>query len=215
MYKNKNISKKPKYYKNRKTDDLDPELDDGMSELITCEENHIYFYDSVNTKSILTLIRHIKNLNIKLASKKLELDTKYQATVNFKIYLHINSVGGYITDAFAAVDYIRLSKFPICSIIEGYAASAATLLSIVCSKRQIQQHSSMLIHQLRSSFEGTYEQLDDDHVNNKFLQEKIINLYIKYSKGKLSGKMLDKILKRDLMWDATKCLHHGLVDEIL
>lgn len=222
MYKNKIILKKLKYQKNRKADEFEPELEEEASELddigntlVTCVENHIYFYDSVNTKSILLLIRYIKNLNIKLALSKATLNARYQIMADFKIYLHINSVGGYITDAFAAVDHIRLSEFPIYSIVEGSAASAATFLSMVCNKRQITENSSMLIHQLRSSFEGTYEQLDDDHINNKFLQEKIITLYIKYSNGKLSRKILDKILKHDLMWDANKCLAHGLVDEIL
>ena len=193
--------------------------EDGEEELsteqVTCEENHIYFYDDVDSKSILLLIRHIKNINIKLATLKAELDIKYKANVKFAIYLHINSSGGYITDAFAAIDYIKSSKVPIISIVEGYAASAATFLSIVCSERHITKMSMMLIHQLSSEANGTFEQLEDDHENNGCLTDCIKKLYINNTKGKLPSKTLDKILKRDLMWNATKCLQYGLVDKII
>lgn len=194
----------------------DNEWDDDMGgEQITCEDNHIYFYDNVNGKNILSLIKHIKNINIKLSALQSEFSIKYGTSVDFNIYLHINSSGGYVTDAFAALDHIEKSKFPIVSIVEGYAASAATFLSIVCSKRQITKTSSMLIHQLSGGCCGTYEQLEDDHENNKYLEDCIKKLYIKYTNRKLNSKLLEKVLKHDLMWNAEKCLRYGLVDEII
>ena len=52
-------------------------------------------------------------------------------------------MGGYVTDAFSGVDAIIGSEIPINSIIEGYAASAATFLSVVCNRRYITKHSSV------------------------------------------------------------------------
>ena len=217
MYNQKLISKKPSLgiqKKKKNKDNQEEDEDDQWSELVTCEDNHIYFYDNINTKNVLTLIKYIKNLNLKLLSLKIELELKYDTTVDLCIYLHINSCGGYITDALTAADHIVNSKIPIISIIDGYAASAATFLSIVCNNRQITKSSCMLIHQLSSEISGTFEQLNDDHINNLLLQNKIRQLYIKYSNGKLTNKKLDTILKRDIMWDAEKCLEMGLVDEI-
>jgi len=146
---------------------------------------------------------------------KTELYSKYETNASFNIYLHINSPGGYITDAFAALDSIQKSNCPVISIIEGFAASAATFLSIVCSERRITKMSFMLIHQLSSSSSGTYEQLEDDHENNKYLEESIKKLYITHTGGKLNSRILEKVLKHDLMWNSEKCLKYGLVDEII
>ena len=201
--------------KRRKQNEEDDAEEEEKNDLITYEDNHIYFYDNINTKNILLLIKYIKELNIKFISLKTELDYKYDSSIDFYIYLHINSHGGYIMDGFAAIDYIKKSKIPIISIVDGYAASAATFLSIVCYKRQITEYSSMLIHQLSSGVAGTFQQIDDDHINNKYLQDKIKKLYIEHSNGKLTNKLLDNILKHDIMWDAKKCKQRGIIDEII
>ena len=219
MHKTNNSFKKPKISspqkkRQKEADDGDSEEETDTESLVTYSDNHIYFYGPVNTKNILTLIRHIKYLNNKFLIIKSEMQIKYQTDSDFVIYLHINSGGGYITDAFAALDHIKNSQIPITSIIEGFAASAATFLSIVCHKRQITNYSSMLIHQLSSEMSGTFEQMKDDQINNIYLQNRIKELYITHSNGKLNSKKLEAILKRDLMWTANKCLQNGLVDEI-
>ena len=208
------IIKKPKLRTNPKKKD-ENDSDEETSDLVSCENNHIYFYDWVNSKSILALIYYIQTVNTKLRALKADIEGKYDTTVDFNIYLHINSCGGYITDAFAVLDCIKKSEFPIISIVEGYAASAATFLSIVCHKRQITSFSCMLIHQLSSASIGTYEQLEDDHENNNYLLNCMKKLYTTHTKGKLTNKILEKVLKHDLMWDANTCLRYGLVDEII
>ena len=117
-------------------------------------DNHIYFYSDVNTESILELNRCIYKLNKDLLIFKNNSKIEYGLDVNdICIYLHINSLGGYVTDAFSGVDTIIKSEIPIYSIVEGYAASAATFLSIVCRKRFMTRHSTLLIHQLFSFFQ--------------------------------------------------------------
>lgn len=185
------------------------------NELIFSENNHIYFYDDVNTKNILKLIRLIKQLESRLIMMKSDISSRFDCATDLNIYLHINSGGGYITDAFAALNYIKKCKVPITSIIDGYAASAATFLSIVCHKRHITEYSTMLIHQLSGATYGTYESMQDDNSNNVMLQNKIIKLYKKYSRGKLRENRLKEILKHDIMWDAETCLKYGLVDQII
>ena len=213
MEKHKIISKK--FKSKKKIEENEEEEEEAGNELVSVEDNHIYFYDSVTTKSILTLIKHIQTLNKNLLFQQRDIKIKYDIDVEFNIYLHINSCGGYISDAFAALKYIEQSKIPIISIIDGFAASAATILSIVCYKRQITSFSSMLIHQLSGGCCGTYEQLEDEHENNIYLENSIKKIYIKYTNGKLTNKILEKVLKHDLMWDAAKCLQYGLVDEIV
>ena len=190
---------------------------DSSSGRVYCEENHIYFYDDVNTNSILDLVTHIKNLNRKIKYESSEYNITYDCNVknDVHIYLHINSLGGYVFDSLAAVDTIIKSEIPIISIIEGCAASAATFLSIVCQKRHIREHASMLIHQLSGSCWGTFEQMKDDMKNSKYLMKIIKDIYIKYTNEKLEEDKLDEFLQRDIWWAPKKCKKYGLIDEII
>ncbi len=194
----------------------DQDCDDDYSvDRISCEDNHIYFYDDVNTKNILALIKFIRSINNKLLLLKMELELKHSILSDFKIFLHINSYGGYITDALSGVDAIKNSKIPITTIIEGAAASAATLLSVVGAERQITKNSSMLIHQLSGCSSGTYEQMKDELINSTYLEDTCNKIYLEHTKKKLKKKVLNETLKHDLWWGAEKCLQHGLVDEII
>ena len=213
--KRRQLSKRTKA--NEKHQEVEESCDDTCEAglVVTCENNHIYFYGDVNTENILQLIKFINTLNYKLRLEDAELTIRHGSSPNMRIYLHINSVGGFITDALAGVDCIKKSKIPIVSIIEGCAASAATLLSVVANERHITQHSSMLIHQLSGSFWGTYEQMKDDFTNSTYLEDVTNNIYLEHTHGKMNKKKLSKYLKRDLWWDAKKCKKLGLVDEIV
>tara|TARA_A100001035_G_C27702291_1_gene463077 strand:+ start:295 stop:969 length:675 start_codon:yes stop_codon:yes gene_type:complete len=179
-------------------------------------DNHIYFYCDVNTKNILELNKAIFRLNKVLTSFKNSTNVEYGVNINdLVIYLHINSLGGYVTDAFSGVDSIISSEIPIYSIIEGYAASAATFLSVVCNKRFITRHSSVLIHQLSGGYWGTYQQMTDDMKNSTYLQKRIKQLYMEHSRGKMKKEKLEDLLKRDLMLSFKKCKKMGLVDELI
>ena len=217
MYNHKIIYKKQKINpSNKKKAELEEEGGAGSDgEMVSYEDNHIYFYDEVNTKSILILTKYIKAINTKLLLFKTDMEIKYNTQIDLEIYIHINSYGGYITDALSGVDAIRNSKIPITTIVEGAAASAATLLSIVGKKRQMTRNSSMLIHQLSGASEGTYEHMKDELVNCTYLEDICNKIYLENTKKKLKKKILDETLKHDLWWDANKCLHYGLVDEII
>lgn len=188
--------------KKPKISDEDENLD------VERDDNHIYFYTEVNKSSILELNKTLKlvgseNLH---TSNVLEIPTP-------DIKLHINSPGGSLFDGLAAVDYVRRSKAPVHSIVEGMAASAATLISVMAHKRSINKHSYMLIHQLSAGAIGKFEELMDDMENNKALMEAIKKIYLE--RTKIPAKMLKEILKKDLYFDANQCLKYGLVDDII
>ena len=183
--------------------------------IVDCVDNHIYFYTEVNTQSILELNKAILRLNKDMKTYMNAANSEYNMNIRDAcIYLHINSLGGYITDVLSGVDTILKSEIPIISIVEGYAASAATLLSIVCSKRLMTKHSTMLIHQLRGGTWGTFEQMKDDMANSSYLQKTIKQLYLEYCKGKMKKERLEKLLTRDLMMNFKKCKKLGLVDDV-
>lgn len=170
-------------------------------------DNSVFFYTGVSKKSILNLNKKIKKLSNSLIYNSNCLGTQVP-----DINLHINSPGGSLLDCFASVDTIRKNKVPVHSIIEGSAASAATLISVVAQKRSITKHSFMLIHQLSSGLWGKFEDLKDDMQNNQMFMDVIYKIYEEHTK--IPKNTLKEILKRDIYFDAKTCLKYGLVDKI-
>ena len=177
-------------------------------DLVHKDQNRIYFYSEVKRPKILVLNKMLRRLDKDLINRANSLDT---STPN--IYLHIQSYGGSVFSAFSAIDYIRSSRTPVHSIIEGCAASAATMMSVTAEKRYITSHSYMLIHQLSSGLWGKYEEMKDDMENCDKLMKMIKDIYAEYTK--IPKKKLNEILKHDLWFDAEQCLEYGLVDEII
>ena len=171
-------------------------------------DNHIYFYSSVTKKSMFDLNKEIRYVGQKMQ----EIGNKYDIPPP-AIKLHINSNGGSIFAAMSCVDTIITSPVEVHSIVEGAAASAATLISVVCKKRYIKPHSFMLIHQLSTVFWGKMHEFDDEMKNLDNLMKLIKNIYKEHTNVK--EEKLDEILKHDIWWDAKKCRKFNLVDEIL
>jgi len=188
-----------------KSDNLDSNNDNNQ---ITAIDNHIYFYSEVERSKMFELNKAIRELDIHLQKHSLSMGIPLPY-----IYLHINSYGGSIFAGLSTLDTIRNTSCEVITIIEGCAASAGTMISVVGKERWIHRHSYMLIHQLSSSSWGKYSELVDDMENNKKLMEMINKLYKEYTKVPVSK--LEEILKHDLWWNAEKCLEYGLVDKIL
>jgi len=177
----------------------------GKNDVSEKDKNHIYFYTDVDQMSCLDLNRKITELNKELLKYSIEYDC---APPN--IYLHINSNGGCLMSAFSTIDTIKNSRIPIVSIVEGCAASAATIISMVCHKRYITPNSFMLIHQLSTGMYGKYEELKDDFNNDTKFMERLYKLYREHTSMKDSK--IKSVLSRDIWWDMKECVENGLVD---
>lgn len=170
--------------------------------------NNIYFYGAVSESSTL-----------QLKSKLEELDLHSQITaIHYKIdvppiHLHIQSYGGSLMHTFYIMDLIKTLKTPVYTYIDGFAASAATLMS-VCGKRRFMTESSvMLVHQLSSGASGKFEEIKNEYNNLVEFMEIIKKTYL--NNGNISSQHLDDLLKQDLWLNSKKSLEYGFIDEIL
>lgn len=179
----------------------------GSSDESDKEKNHIYFYGDVSQHSCLDLNRKINNLNKELLKHSIEYDCPPP-----NIFLHINSNGGCLLSAMSCVDTIRNSRVPIVSIIEGCAASAATVISMVCHRRYISENSFMLIHQITTGVYGKYQEIKDDYMNDTKFMERLYSLYQTYTKMNL--KKIKEVMNHDIWWDSDECISNGLVDSL-
>jgi ATP-dependent protease ClpP protease subunit len=176
--------------------------------VVEFSHNRIYFYSAVTRPKILKVNRGIHNLNVAFLGKTVPLE--YEPP---PIKLHINSYGGSVFAGLSAVDYIKSSKVPVHSIIDGCAASAATLMSVVAERRYMHRNACMLVHQLSGLLWGKFQDMQDDMQNSEMLMKKIKDIYKQHTK--IPKRELDNILKHDLWWEAEKCLEYGLVDELI
>ena len=187
----------------------DENTDSNDSDRVLTTNNRIYFYSEVSRPKVLTLNKNLANVGLSLQNRANTLSLEDPG----KIFLHINSYGGSVFAGLAATDYILKSPVDIITTIDGCAASAATLMSIVGTHRMMHRHSFMLIHQLSSWMSGKYSELQDDMKNNDALMKTIKDIYEQHTK--IPKSQLSKLLKHDLWWDSEKCLQYGLVDEII
>jgi len=179
--------------------------DSGSS--VEVQDNMVMFYGEVNERNNKTLNKVLRGLDKDLQTVKV----KYGVEVPIKLY--ISSYGGSIFAAFSTVDTILTLRTPVHTYIDGSAASAATLISVVGEKRFIHENSFMLIHQLSSHMWGKYEEFKDEMENLDMLMNRIKQIYQKHTT--IPKTPLANILKRDIWLDAQKCIKWGLVDEIV
>lgn len=180
---------------------------DTSAQGIRVQNNNVFYYTDVTEQSALELNYTLADLSFKL----LPLEQIMPGTKPV-INLHINSYGGSLFAAMATIDVIKRLPLKVNTIIDGAAASAATLISVVGAHRTIGANSMMLIHQLSTGAYGKYSELEDNMENCKRLMTGLKSIYKQYTKVPM--KKIDEILNHDLWFDAKTCLEYGLVDEI-
>lgn len=177
-------------------------MSDFVKEFLLQQDNRIWFYADIDTETCLHLNATLRKIDKEIAH-----------LADPVIHLHISSFGGSVIAALATIDTIRTLKSKVYTYVDGGAASAATLISCIASRRFIGKYSSMLIHQIRSESGGKLEEMEDEIKNTRQFMELIKNIYKKHTK--LSVKKMEELLKSDLWIDSALCLEYGLVDEVL
>lgn len=170
--------------------------------------NDIYFYGPVSQRSCFELKNKINELDVKSSLMQIQLHIDPPP-----IHLHIQSNGGSLFHSLYIIDLIKSINTPVYTYIDGFAASAATLISVVGKKRYITKNSLMLIHQLSGSDSGKFDELEEQLTNMKVLMTIIRNIYLNHTD--INPVLLNNLLKKDLWLDSKTCLTYGLVDEII
>lgn len=170
--------------------------------------NCIYFNDDITNESMTALNRELRSLDDKMAV--------FSITYRMEpppIYLYITSNGGDIHAVMSAVDCISQLRSPVYTVVDGFVASAGTILSVAGHKRYILPNAYMLIHELRSGMWGKMNEITEAYDNLKKVMEHLIQFYVERTPFK--AKQLEKLLKKDTIWNAQECLEKGLVDELM
>ena len=168
--------------------------------------NSIYFTGSLNDETCYKLSEAL------IHHKNQALTEQYYPN---HINLYIQSPGGALLPTLALVDEIKNCEVPIHTYVRGYAASAATLLSVAGKQRYIYKNSIMMIHGLKLNDQTVSDVLDvkDLNYNVDLFMSIIKNIYLENSN--MDKKTLETMFAHDIWIDSKNALEFGLVDKIL
>jgi ATP-dependent Clp endopeptidase proteolytic subunit ClpP len=191
---------------------LFPNLHKDDNNKIYLKENHLYFHDQVNEINVDLVKKLMRDYLHKITKTKNQ--NTFMVIKQKPLFLHIYSPGGDVYAGLSLYDFITEynKNTPVYTVVEGVAASAATIISVAGCKRYITPNSYMLIHQLSTYFGGNFEQIKDEFGNCEKIMKQLKDIYSK--RTKLTKNQLTDILKRDINWCANDCKKYGLVDEI-
>lgn len=140
------------------------------------DASHTYlFTGSVKTRTVRPLIEWV-------IAKNLEIDgvrpTKRPDCLN----LIISSLGGHVSDCFAAVDVLLGSSIPIRTMGLGGLASCGLTLFMCGSKRIVAPHTLITSHQYSGGSDGKHHELLAERAAQDWTHEALIDLYCKQTK---------------------------------
>jgi ATP-dependent protease ClpP protease subunit len=184
-----------------------PKFGFGNSASVYSSLNHVYFNDDISSDTSFALCRELRSVELRQ-----KMFAASHGTDPLPIYLHLTTNGGEIHSAFAIVDTITQLSVPVYTVVDGFVASAGTLISLAGEKRYISKNAYMLLHELRSGVWGKMSSIEEEMENLKKVMEHITSYYM--SKTKLTRKALDKLLTKDVIWNATECISKGVVDGV-
>tara|TARA_Y100001970_G_scaffold293717_1_gene442594 strand:- start:115 stop:801 length:687 start_codon:yes stop_codon:yes gene_type:complete len=168
-------------------------------------DNDIYFTGSLNDNSCLKLTQTLIGYKKYIKNKEVDID---------KINLYIQSPGGSLFSTLGLIDEIKNYDIPINTYIKGYAASAATLLSVVGKERYMYNHSLLMIHGVKlTGSVNTLTDVRDLNDNVELYMDIIKNIYLENSN--MTEEELEYYFIRDKWMTAKQALHYGLIDKIL
>jgi len=190
-------------------DSSDGSSDSDEDNEIRVSQNHIYFWCDVTKKYCLDLTLKLTEVYHKMRSLTLVGDDITP------VYIHINSYGGDIDAALGVVDTIQSLKndgAKIITIIEGNAASAATLISVIGTERRMRPSAYMRIHNFSTGVYGKKNEIDDEFANLAKLEKNLISFYKNHSN--MNKTQLERLMAREIDMQPDECISKGFVDKI-
>ena len=175
------------------------------------EDLSIYFYGKVTDETCLQLTQTLKMMDIEAKHQKV-MYPQLEPVID----LHIQSGGGSLMPTLYVCDVIKNSDTPIHTYIDGYCASAASLISVCGSKRYMTRHSALLIHQLSGTAAGKFNELKT-LIFSRFKIIKIKNVIIEYNVKILNDCFKVSALLKDIKFvrDFLKLLSKISINNII
>jgi len=176
---------------------VDDRIDEGFL------ESHTHFINGdINEDTIGKAIRWIIYENLKGEDP---------------LTLYINSDGGNLTDAFALIDIMRMSKKPIRTIGIGSVCSSAFLIFVAGTKghRMIGKNTTIMCHQYSEVTEGKFHDLKTKLKEAQRMNQRMIDLLTECSDLDARTVKTKLLPPSDVWLSADEVVELGIADSIL
>lgn len=167
----------------------------------------VRFYTHVTSETCSRLVEVLISLDIRSKQTEIIYGTR------LPIELHLQSTGGELMPTFYVCDLIKNLDTPVHIYIDGFVASAASLIAICGDKRFMTKNSCILVHQLRAQTTGKLSEMRQELSNFNQFMDNLRNIYLENSN--VSIEELDELLNSEVWLSSQKCLDLGFVDEII
>lgn len=182
-------------YKNFITNSKNKDEDESDSDNIGIYSNHLPYFESTKT-----------NRSIKIFLDESIREPKYYRTVlqgidslseGDLLIININSYGGHLDGAIALINAIDNTEADVHVIIEGVAASAASLIALAAPSISVSPYASMMVH---SATFGAFGKQSDVISHASFVDKQVRNLMQSAYKDFLSDKELEEVIMGKELW---------------
>lgn len=128
--------------------------------------------------------------------------------------VRINSSGGSVFAAHAIYNLIKSYAGNVTAIIDGLAASAATIIAVAADKIIMPSNSMMMIHDPMITLDGSLNEAELQECIDalKPIKESIVSAYL--NRAKVPAAELHTMMKDTTWLTAKECLAKGFCDEI-
>lgn len=130
------------------------------------------------------------------------------------IRLYINSPGGDVTEGFALISAIELSKTPIHTINMGQWSSMAFLIGIAGHKRFSLPKASFLMHDGSIFLYGSANKVKDRVEFENRVEDEVVKPFV-LEHSKMSEEEYDRLDRKEFYMLAKDALKYGFIDEVI
>jgi ATP-dependent protease ClpP protease subunit len=176
--------------------------------------NHIYFYKSVSCESVEQLSDDIQECLEDDCTEDDEMGESIECQVK-PICIHLHSPGGSVMATTGFETILKNIDVPLCVVIEGLCASAATTLALLAPYRVIIEYSEYLIHDMHGS--GTAHKCHETIRSDEWSYFQLLHNYhsLIRKRTSLTKEDLIRFKERDIMLTPELCLEKNIIDRIL
>lgn len=146
-------------------------------------------------------------------SQRYFVDNLNGAAAGDTVNLYINSVGGSVKEALGIYSTLRRCPATVVAYIDGYAASAASVIAMAADKIIMPRNACMMVHNAAGPAYGNATQLRKAADDLEVINLAAIQSYMNKAGDKLPADKLSELLNAETWLTAEDCMEYGLADE--
>jgi len=158
-----------------------------------CLRGDIGLYDHVSTEDVGRALRDLQG--------------------DGELTVKLHSDGGDVVEGYAIINMLKSLERPLHVIVEGLAASMASVIVAIADRVTVYEHSFIMIHRINGSAQGTPEQIISSGETIQKLEGLAIDAYVART-GKTREQIIE-LMNRETWFAAGEAKEIGFADTVI